>query len=170
MDLTVEIDGDISTLEEALHRFTRTEILDGENKYKCGRSVSVSFPCVELSTVIWYSSLMHFKTVICSAVMIVYLPTSSNQSTATSYPILVVGFTFKSWSKLSFFSLCVSRCKSYERAKKKLKITEPPNVLTIALKRFQVTRRLFFWVYLCFYLFAHNFRKLLAVREIREAQ
>ncbi|CAF2131173.1 BnaA03g46800D [Brassica napus] len=65
MDLTVEIDGDISTLEEALHRFTRTEILDGENKYKCGR------------------------------------------------------------------------CKSYERAKKKLKITEPPNVLTIALKRFQ---------------------------------
>ncbi|CAG7884280.1 unnamed protein product [Brassica rapa] len=66
MDLTVEIDGDISTLEEALHRFTRTEILDGENKYKCG-----------------------------------------------------------------------SRCKSYERAKKKLKITEPPNVLTIALKRFQ---------------------------------
>uniref|UniRef100_A0A1J3IZ64 ubiquitinyl hydrolase 1 n=1 Tax=Noccaea caerulescens TaxID=107243 RepID=A0A1J3IZ64_NOCCA len=65
MDLTVEIDGDISTLEDALRRFTRTEILDGENKYKCGR------------------------------------------------------------------------CKSYERAKKKLKITEPPNVLTIALKRFQ---------------------------------
>ncbi|ESQ54867.1 hypothetical protein EUTSA_v10024307mg [Eutrema salsugineum] len=65
MDLTVEIDGDISTLEDALRRFTRTEILDGENKYKCGR------------------------------------------------------------------------CKSYERAKKKLKITDPPNVLTIALKRFQ---------------------------------
>ncbi|XP_009138224.1 ubiquitin carboxyl-terminal hydrolase 16 [Brassica rapa] len=65
MDLTVEIDGDISTLEDALRRFTRTEILDGENKYKCGS------------------------------------------------------------------------CKSYERAKKKLKITEPPNVLTIALKRFQ---------------------------------
>ncbi|CAH2078062.1 unnamed protein product [Thlaspi arvense] len=65
MDLTVEIDGDVSTLEDALRRFTRTEILDGENKYKCGR------------------------------------------------------------------------CKSYERAKKKLKITEPPNVLTIALKRFQ---------------------------------
>ncbi|KAJ0263355.1 Ubiquitin carboxyl-terminal hydrolase 16 [Hirschfeldia incana] len=65
MDLTVEIDGDISTLEDALRRFTRTEILDGENKYKCGR------------------------------------------------------------------------CKSYERAKKKLKIIEPPNILTIALKRFQ---------------------------------
>ncbi|KAG7541626.1 Papain-like cysteine peptidase superfamily [Arabidopsis thaliana x Arabidopsis arenosa] len=65
MDLTVEIDGDISTLDDALRRFTRTEILDGENKYRCGS------------------------------------------------------------------------CKSYERAKKKLKITEPPNVLTIALKRFQ---------------------------------
>ncbi|GMI78456.1 ubiquitin-specific protease 16 [Hibiscus trionum] len=65
MDLTVEIDGDIGTLEEALRRFTRTEILDGENKYQC------------------------------------------------------------------------SRCKSYEKAKKKLTILEAPNVLTIALKRFQ---------------------------------
>ncbi|KAK8624234.1 hypothetical protein V6N13_065585 [Hibiscus sabdariffa] len=65
MDLTVEIEGDIRTLEEALRRFTRTEILDGENKYQC------------------------------------------------------------------------SRCKSYEKAKKKLTILEAPNVLTIALKRFQ---------------------------------
>lgn len=65
MDLTVEIEGDIGTLEEALQQFTRTEILDGENKYHC------------------------------------------------------------------------SRCKSYEKAKKKLKISEAPNVLTIALKRFQ---------------------------------
>ncbi|KAK5824115.1 Ubiquitin carboxyl-terminal hydrolase 16 -like protein [Gossypium arboreum] len=65
MDLTVEIEGDIETLEEALHRFTRTEILDGENKYQCGR------------------------------------------------------------------------CNSYEKAKKKLTISEAPNVLTIALKRFQ---------------------------------
>ncbi|KAM7256836.1 hypothetical protein ACFE04_012577 [Oxalis oulophora] len=65
MDLTVEIDGDIGTLEEALRQFTGTEILDGENKYQC------------------------------------------------------------------------SRCKSYERAKKKLTILEASNVLTIALKRFQ---------------------------------
>lgn len=65
MDLTVEIEGDIVTLEEALQRFTSTEILDGENKYRCGR------------------------------------------------------------------------CKSYEKAKKKLQILEAPNVLTIALKRFQ---------------------------------
>lgn len=65
MDLTVEIEGDIGTLEEALRRFTGTEILDGENKYQC------------------------------------------------------------------------SRCKSYEKAKKKLTILEAPNVLTIALKRFQ---------------------------------
>ncbi|KAG1366593.1 ubiquitin carboxyl-terminal hydrolase 15 [Cocos nucifera] len=65
MDLTVEIHGDIGTLEEALSRFTSTEILDGENKYQC------------------------------------------------------------------------DRCKSYERAKKKLTILEAPNILTIALKRFQ---------------------------------
>ncbi|ONK75640.1 uncharacterized protein A4U43_C03F19000 [Asparagus officinalis] len=65
MDLTVEIHGGIGTLEEALARFTATEILDGENKYHC------------------------------------------------------------------------NRCKSYERAKKKLTILEAPNVLTIALKRFQ---------------------------------
>ncbi|KAI3758365.1 hypothetical protein L6452_05925 [Arctium lappa] len=65
MDLTVEIEGDIRTLEEALNKFTCTEILDGENKYKC------------------------------------------------------------------------SRCKSYEKAKKKLTLLEAPNVLTIALKRFQ---------------------------------
>ncbi|XP_059279634.1 ubiquitin carboxyl-terminal hydrolase 17 [Lycium ferocissimum] len=65
MDLTVEIDGDIGTLEEALKQFTHTETLDGENKYRCGR------------------------------------------------------------------------CKSYEKAKKKLKVLEAPNVLTIALKRFQ---------------------------------
>ncbi|XVF64882.1 hypothetical protein PTKIN_Ptkin09bG0202500 [Pterospermum kingtungense] len=65
MDLTVEIEGDIGTLEEALRRFTGTEILDGENKYQC------------------------------------------------------------------------CRCKSYEKAKKKLTILEAPNVLTIALKRFQ---------------------------------
>ncbi|KAI3412767.1 uncharacterized protein J3R85_016885 [Psidium guajava] len=65
MDLTVEIVGDIGTLEQALHRFTENETLDGENKYHCGR------------------------------------------------------------------------CKSYEKARKRLTILEAPNVLTIALKRFQ---------------------------------
>ncbi|KNA03785.1 hypothetical protein SOVF_205740 [Spinacia oleracea] len=65
MDLTVEIGGDIETLEDALRQFTGTELLDGENKYHCGR------------------------------------------------------------------------CKSYEKAKKKLNIVEAPNILTIALKRFQ---------------------------------
>lgn len=37
MDLTVEIEGDIRTLEEALRRFTVSETLDGENKYRCDR-------------------------------------------------------------------------------------------------------------------------------------
>ncbi|TKY74468.1 Ubiquitin carboxyl-terminal hydrolase 16 [Spatholobus suberectus] len=66
MDLTVEIEGEITTLVEALRRFTSTESLDGENKYHC------------------------------------------------------------------------VRCKSYEKAKKKLTVSEAPNVLTVALKRFQV--------------------------------
>ncbi|TKY56325.1 Ubiquitin carboxyl-terminal hydrolase 16 [Spatholobus suberectus] len=65
MDLTVEIEGEIATLEEALQQFTNAETLDGENKYHC------------------------------------------------------------------------VRCKSYEKAKKKMTVLEAPNVLTIALKRFQ---------------------------------
>jgi ubiquitin carboxyl-terminal hydrolase 36/42 len=40
MDLTVEIDGDIETLEEALGQFTAPEILDKDNKYNCGRFVT----------------------------------------------------------------------------------------------------------------------------------
>jgi hypothetical protein len=33
MDLTVEIDGNIGTLEEALTQFTATETLDRDNKF-----------------------------------------------------------------------------------------------------------------------------------------
>lgn len=40
MDLTVEIGGDIGTLEEAIEQFTHTETLDGENKYHCSRYVN----------------------------------------------------------------------------------------------------------------------------------
>lgn len=43
MDLSVEIDGDIETLEEALAQFSAPELLDGENKYKCNRLVLL--PC-----------------------------------------------------------------------------------------------------------------------------
>ncbi|XP_022849586.1 ubiquitin carboxyl-terminal hydrolase 16-like [Olea europaea var. sylvestris] len=68
MDLTVEIGGDIGTLEEAIEQFTHTETLDGENKYHC------------------------------------------------------------------------SRCRSYEKAKKKLRVLEAPNVLTVVLKRFQADK------------------------------
>ncbi|KAJ7943718.1 Ubiquitin carboxyl-terminal hydrolase [Quillaja saponaria] len=37
MDLTVEIGGDIGTLEEALAQFTAPEILEKDNKYNCSR-------------------------------------------------------------------------------------------------------------------------------------
>ncbi|CAH8374977.1 unnamed protein product [Eruca vesicaria subsp. sativa] len=65
MDLTVEIGGDIGSLEEALAQFTAYEVLDGENRYLC------------------------------------------------------------------------DRCKSYQKAKKKLMILEGPNILTVVLKRFE---------------------------------
>ncbi|KAL9682665.1 hypothetical protein QQ045_014470 [Rhodiola kirilowii] len=65
MDLSVEIEGSIRSLEGALECFTSTETLDAENKYNC------------------------------------------------------------------------SRCKSYQKAEKKLTVLEAPNILTIALKRFQ---------------------------------
>lgn len=43
MDLTVEIEGDIETLEDALQKFSGTEPLDGENKYNCGRLGSLQY-------------------------------------------------------------------------------------------------------------------------------
>lgn len=65
MDLTVEIEGNIESLQDALGQFTASEILDGSNKYKC------------------------------------------------------------------------DRCKCYVKARKQLTVHEAPNILTIALKRFQ---------------------------------
>lgn len=35
MDLTVEIQGEASSLEDCLEKFTVKERLDGENLYKC---------------------------------------------------------------------------------------------------------------------------------------
>ncbi|GLJ38124.1 hypothetical protein SUGI_0776120 [Cryptomeria japonica] len=40
LDLTVEIHGNIESLEDALAQFTAPELLDGENKYKCDRCKS----------------------------------------------------------------------------------------------------------------------------------
>lgn len=65
MDLAVEIQGNVETLEDALSQFTAPEWLDGENKYKC------------------------------------------------------------------------DRCNAYVKACKRLVIHEAPNILTVALKRFQ---------------------------------
>ena len=48
MDLTVEIEGDIETLEDALRKFTGTECLDGDNKYYCSRFVCPFSACILL--------------------------------------------------------------------------------------------------------------------------
>lgn len=68
LDLAVEVNGSIQSLEEGLEQFTSPEWLDGDNKYKC------------------------------------------------------------------------DRCKGYVRAGKRLSIEVGPNILTIALKRFQAGR------------------------------
>ncbi len=39
MDLLVDIQGNVKSLEDALAQFTDTELLDGANKYKCDRYV-----------------------------------------------------------------------------------------------------------------------------------
>jgi ubiquitin carboxyl-terminal hydrolase 36/42 len=39
MDLAVEIQGNIESLEDALAQFTAPEKLQGDNKYKCDRFV-----------------------------------------------------------------------------------------------------------------------------------
>lgn len=65
MDLTVEIDGNIGTLEEALTQFTATETLDRDNKYYCGRLGSFAHLDQMLSSFIfllsrelWYCLLL----------------------------------------------------------------------------------------------------------------
>lgn len=45
MDLTVEINGDASSLEECLDQFTVKEWLHGENMYKCDGYHSFPFTC-----------------------------------------------------------------------------------------------------------------------------
>jgi ubiquitin carboxyl-terminal hydrolase 36/42 len=66
MDLAVEIQGNVKSLEDALGQFTSTELLDGVNKYEC------------------------------------------------------------------------DHCNSFVNAHKRLTVYEAPNILTVALKRFQV--------------------------------
>ena len=63
LDLTVEIDGDISSLDEALVRFTSTEVLDGENRYHCSRFLCLlifSFYLLSLCLTV-FLSLLIFK-------------------------------------------------------------------------------------------------------------
>jgi hypothetical protein len=63
MDLTVEIEGNIGKLEDALRRFTSAEILDGDNKYQCGRFVSLCF-LIKLLNILFvrvYSSTCFFS-------------------------------------------------------------------------------------------------------------
>lgn len=48
MDLAVEIHGVVESLEDAISQFTTTEMLDGENKYKCDRCVQSTISLFQL--------------------------------------------------------------------------------------------------------------------------
>jgi hypothetical protein len=45
MDLAVEIQGNVKSLEDALGQFTSTELLDGVNKYECDQYVLLVLLC-----------------------------------------------------------------------------------------------------------------------------
>ncbi|KAK9683621.1 hypothetical protein RND81_10G153900 [Saponaria officinalis] len=49
MDLTVEIQGDATSLQECLDQFTETEWLNGENKYKCDTCKDYVIACKRLT-------------------------------------------------------------------------------------------------------------------------
>lgn len=55
MDLSVEIDGDIGTLEEALGQFTAPETLDKDNKYNCSRFVNFLWIVKFISFILFFS-------------------------------------------------------------------------------------------------------------------
>lgn len=135
MDLTVEIEGDIGRLEEALRKFTSTEILDGDNKYLCGRLVFIF--SLLMFVVFTYIMFDIFGQV--------------RPSTVNSLSLQYI--------YLTLISTILFRCKSYVRAKKKLKILEAPNILTVVLKRFQVLSFNFnglfalYCVYSCLYFY-----------------
>lgn len=52
LDLTVEISGDIETIEEALQQYTSPEILDGDNRYHCTRLIDLLLLVLLVTTII----------------------------------------------------------------------------------------------------------------------
>lgn len=120
MDLTVEIGGDIGSLEEALTQFTSYEVLDGDNRYLCDR---YKLEHVFLRTKYIYTGIIKSKHVFWKPNIYIYLKTSTSKL-------------------IAFYFLQPHRCKSYQKAKKKLMILEGPNILTVVLKRFQVRESL----------------------------
>lgn len=121
LDLTVEISGDIETIEEALQQYTSTEILDGDNRYQCSRLIDrfIYLYCVQREHL--FPVIIRFSFL-----------------SRVSFSIYIRSILLFSSSLYLFVILISFRCKSYVKAKKRLSILEAPNILTIALKRFQV--------------------------------
>ncbi|RDY07290.1 Ubiquitin carboxyl-terminal hydrolase 17, partial [Mucuna pruriens] len=116
MDLTVEIDGDIGTLEEALGQFTAPEILDKDNKYNCSRGENTGRESEK-------PVAREEKRV----ARVLGQETFNTESKEC--------YSCKKNDEFAQNSLWI--CKTYEKARKKLTVLEAPNILTIVLKRFQ---------------------------------
>ena len=130
LDLTVEISGDIETIEEALQQYTSPEILDGDNRYHCTRSIGLLLLLLILLLLVHKGERL--------------LAVASTQFFSILLVFLFFLFTFAPFHPIvSFLIRCICdpisfRCNSYVKARKRLSILEAPNILTIALKRFQV--------------------------------
>jgi len=142
MDLAVEIHGIVESLEDALAQFTAPELLDGENKYKCDRYVLTYFPAdfnCFLQVTICDSSLYQRDLTIevCSPLQLMAASTGWNSDLDKLFEIPLVVLSNICINTFQFGLLCF-RCNAYVKADKRLTLHEAPNVLTIALKRFQV--------------------------------
>ncbi|KAG6516288.1 hypothetical protein ZIOFF_026743 [Zingiber officinale] len=131
MDLTLDIEGNIGTLEEALRKFTMTEVLDGDNKYQCLRSNTHSCGSANNKD----NGILDWLLLSIMPCLLVHPLSDVAMLMAISLGIVMV--ELRRNSALLLYQFNLQLCKSYERAKKKLTIVDAPNILTIALKRFQ---------------------------------
>lgn len=128
MDLTLEIYGWVESLEDALTQFTTPEDLDGENMYRCGRSVNL--------LVYAYLGISLFHGCVLTIIFTITSMWKKNKFCTVGASIFCV--LYKLYSCHHNFTSILCRCSAYVPARKQLTIHEAPNILTIVLKRFQV--------------------------------
>ncbi|KAK3009071.1 hypothetical protein RJ639_015086 [Escallonia herrerae] len=115
MDLTVEIQGEAASLEECLDQFTAKEWLHGENMF--WRDTIPKMPA--------FLPWLALKGRVKPTNKLKEWENESSFSTVMACFVLPVG------------NILRLVCNDYVTAWKRLTIRQPPNILTIALKRFQ---------------------------------